>query len=432
MDLFENIRSDGTRIELSIPRQHIQLQPHQPTLLKQPEPLFLPCEDIITTQAAVTFTFTQDNTKHLPFSQIGECSKVEQFLILIHAGRFITDFKKHHSTSFDPRNIVFTRTGDVAFLLRILPGSIPQLSRTALDEFEDYKALVLSVLQDKYTFRQLIQYGLDTVAPNPLCQAIIDAPSPQELEALLVAEHTKAYNDARQNRVGFSKRFINTISVGTALLLAILTAALTYFVYDNVTKTRTYGVKMYIYENYYNRNPLAVVDYANKLRDKDMDASLKRVVADALIATNDPQNLAHAFRLDAGRQVEVIEKLILLEEYDIIATLASDNHLAQLYQAYYGKDYQRAITLGESYPDLKFNAQAQILLAKTYIALNDYPKAETILKDLGDLDQLLDTYKQHRESVQKNETNIERRQHMVKSLDDIIKLLEDIQKAKSS
>jgi hypothetical protein len=163
-----------------------------------------------------------------------------------------------------------------------------------------------------------------------------------------------------------------------------------------------------------------------------MDASLKRVVADALIATNDPQNLAHAFRLDTGRQVEVIEKLILLEEYDIIATLASDNHLAQLYQAYYGKDYQRAITLGESYPDLKFNAQAQILLAKTYIALNDYPKAETILKDLGDLDQLLDTYKQHRESVQKNETNIERRQHMVKSLDDIIKLLEDIQKAKSS
>jgi uncharacterized membrane protein YukC len=429
LELFSKINIDGTTIGLTVSRQHMPLQPHQVTLLKQPCPMFLQCNKIFTDETAISFSF-DTGEYYRPFSEIAPCTKLEKFFILLRIGKFFDDTQRRHSTSFNPRNILFTPTFEVAFLLRILPD-IPQVNRGLHDEFEEYKALVLSVVQDQYSFSQLIQYGMDILDKDPFCSAILDTQTPKELEKLLTDEYTRTYLDTRKNRIRFRSKAVSSFTAFISLFIVGLFCTLIYFVYSNITETRVYGNKMYIYENYYNHNPQVVIDYANKLSETDMDSNLKRIVADALITTNDPENLKKAFSLDAARQVEIIGRLIDSGRHDLIATLFSDNHMAQLYIAYCAKDYQKAIALAENATDLKYNAQAQTLLAQVYMALNDYARAEDILDKLGDLDARIDAYKQHREAVLKNEENIALRQQLVDLLDEKISLLEELKRAKA-
>jgi hypothetical protein len=279
-----------------------------------------------------------------------------------------------------------------------------------------------------------MQYGLNIARQGPHFTAIIDAPTPDALERVLMQEYIRHYNDSEQNRVGFHVKSFRTFSFFISLVVIGLSAALAYFVYDNVTKTRTYRVKMYIYQNYYDRNPLAVLDYASELREQDMDPSLKKVVADALIATNDPENLKRAFSLDYSRQAEIIEKLIALERTSDIAVLSSDNPFVQLYIAYYTKDYQKTIDLGDSNPHLKSNLQAQILLAKAYAALNDYVKAESVLGGPGNLTTLINAYEAHYREIEILASNDSAPEHqrMLRSLKETIDLLQEIRNTQSS
>jgi tetratricopeptide (TPR) repeat protein len=201
--------------------------------------------------------------------------------------------------------------------------------------------------------------------------------------------------------------------------------------YSNITETRNYGLKMFIFDSFHDRNPQAVVDYAKRLKDEDLSPNLKRIVADALISTNDPENLLRAFALDSSRQLEIIEKLIALERYDDIAALSSNNPLAQLYQLFYAKDYDKAISLANNNIELRNDAQARIILAEVYVAQNDYVKAAEVLHDIGDMDRLLSVYKAHREFVSNNEKDAAYRQQLLKKLDETIKLIEDVKRGET-
>lgn len=431
MDLLANLSIGQAGIELSVPRRYMQLQPHQQALLKQPAPMFLLCENIAISEADLIFTY-QKTEKHLPFSQIRNCTTLEKYLILIRIGRFIVDPKKRCSTSFDPRNIFFTQTLDVAFLLRIYPGTIPEL-RTPLDEFNDFKALVLSVIQDKHTFEQLVQCGLEIVEPSSLAQAVINAQNPQELEQILTDKYERDHYRERQNRIGLSKKFVAAVFVVLCLLLTT-TGVSAFLAYDNVTRNRINTFKNAIYQSYYDNNKGAIVESANALKDKDMDPRLSIIVADALIASKEPENLHRAFNLDPSRRLEIIDKLILLQKYDLIATLVSDDSLIQAYQAYYAKDYSKVIALVDNSTGLKQDSRAQLLLAKACAALSNYTRAEAVLIDLSkssSLDSYLETSKKNRETARNEKTDLENREMNVQNWDDIIKLIEDIQKNKA-
>ena len=427
-DLFSNINIDKTIIDLTIPCQKMPLQPHHTALLQKPCPMFVPCTQAVIGEHTAKLSY-QTEKYHRPFSEITLCTKTEKLLVLLRIGNFFTDSQRRYSTSFNPRNILFTPAFEVAFLLRLLPD-IPQIKRTIQDEFEDYRTLVLSVVQDQYTFGQLIQYGADILDKDPFCLEILETRTPDDLNQLLTDAYARSYLDVRKNRVIFRMKTVRILTTFAATLIAGLFCTLGYFVYSNVIDTKTYGNKMFIYENYYTRDAEKVINYANKLSEADMDANLKKIFGDALITTKEPANLCRAFYLDDERQIEIIEMLIEAGEHDLIAVLSSDNPLAQLYIAYYARDYQKAIELAENNIYLKNTTQGQTILAHVYIALNQYTRAQAILDGLGDLDTLLDFYKQYREYVQQNEGNIEYRKQLLDGLEDIINLIEEKKRAK--
>jgi uncharacterized membrane protein YukC len=427
-NLIESITLEGPDLDLTIPQ--IDIYPHQTELFKQPLPMFLPCKHVRTTESRMTFTYSLGRYQSLAL-QMDTYTKVEKYLILLQIGQYFDTDHEEYATTFDPQNIVLSSTYEISFLLRLF-REVPGLERSKQDEFNDYKSLVLSAIQSKYRYDQLVQFGHDVLDKDAFCSGIIDCQTPEALETLLRTEYDKNLQNARKNRMAFSAGTVKTLAMAVTVLMAALISTLAYFIYDNVSQTRTYGKKMYIYESYYNRDPLAVIEYAKKIKDADMSPSLKKVVADALIATNDPANLERAFALDPTRHLEILDKLILLQDYDRIAPLSSDNRLAQLTIAHYAKDYPRAIELYNNSPDLKNSAQAQLLIAQTYAALGDYTSAETILRTLGDFDALIDMYKQHREDVLKNEADPERRQQKVAAIDEIMKLIEEVRKNQKS
>ncbi|MCL1790999.1 MAG: hypothetical protein FWG40_06530 [Peptococcaceae bacterium] len=432
MDLLANIVPLEAGLELSISRQDMQLQPHQQALLKQPAGRFLLCEDITATEAHLILTYHKPDN-YIPFSQIKMCTQLEKYLILIRVGRFVADLKKRYSTSFDPRNIFFTRTLDVAFMLRVLPGTIPQWPRTPLDEFNDFKALVLSVLQDKYSFTQLEQCGPEIVTKTPLTQALIQAQNPQELEKILTEEYERTHLQERQNRVGLSKKLVITAAVAACLLVSVAGVS-AFLAYDNMTQNRINFAQKAIYESYYSNDQAAIVENAQALKNENLDTNLGKIVAEALIATKEPENLYRAFSLDPSRRLEVVDRLILLQEYDRLIALPAKDPLTQVYQAYYAKDYSKVIASVENNAALKTEPRAQILLAKACVSLNNYTRAEAVLLEMSqepDLESYVSAGKQSWATAMNQETDLDRRELTVLYWDDIIRLCEDILKAKT-
>jgi uncharacterized membrane protein YukC len=349
--------------------------------------------------------------------------------LLIKVGQLFADKNRSFSTSYNPRNIVFTRSFDVAFMLRILPDT--PLYRTIYQEFPEYKALVLSILQEKFSFEELVRFGPEVLSKDSLFAEIIKAQTPGELEKLLMDLYDKSYQNVYKNRIAFNANSVKAFSWVIVGLFSIAISALAYFVYENYTETSKYGVKMRIYESYYAYDSQTVVELSNKLKDQDMETQLKQVVTEALISTKDPANLQRGFYLDKTRQIEILEILITLQQYDLIAALSTDNPHARLYVLYYGKEYDKAIALANDNPDLRNNVQVQILLAQIYVAAGDYVQAENILKKTGDTSKLLEAYKSHRQHVSATETDAEYRKQLIQKLDEIIRLIEDVQRAES-
>lgn len=419
--------TDDTTIRLSTP--NLNLKAHQLALLKQRCDGFLPCRDITTTDTHTTFIYDKGDF-YQPFAtQITAFTQLEKYLILLNIGKTLKDEKRTHAISFDPRNIVITEAYDVSFLFRMLPDMLgtPPMPETSTprEEFNDYKTLVLSVIQEKYDYPYLTEYGPDILQKDKLCAAVISTATAQDLATLLTEEYRKTYRDTRKNNVTFKTGRYKLITTAVTILVTALALALAYFIYNTITETRTYGVKMYIYQAHHNHDPQGVINHANKLKDQDLDPNLKKIIAEALITTNDPTNLQKAFPLDPARQIEIISKLVTQERYDIIAALTTTDSKAKLHIAYHTKDYQQAVTIAEENLDLKFDAQAQILAAKAYAELGNYSQAATILSGLGDIDALLVMYREQREIIMATETNIERRKQLLQDLDERIKLVED-------
>lgn len=422
-DLFANVQEQENSLTLIIPSDQMKLHPYQTEILKQNDPLFLPCMNVALSSNEISFTY-QKSSAWNSFSHILSLTKLEKYLILLKTGDWFKNTKRRYGISFDPRNLFFTYAYDFAFMFRILPNTIPESAQTEADEFEEYKALILSVLQNKYSYEQLIQIGLDVLEKDTFFSSVIDAQTPDELKQLITGEYNKLYIDTKENQVGFRAITVRILVIAITVIMISLLAALAYFIYRNVTETNIFATKLHIYENFNNKKPLAVVDHARNLPASAMDEDIKKVIADALIATHEPENLEWAFYLNHDRQVEVVQALVELDELDIIATLQSDKNKIQIYQVYYAKDYERVIYLVENNTELTYDAQAQLLCAQAYMNLGDYIKAEDILVSIGDDNVLLEAYKEHKEYIIRYETNIEYRKKLLDSLDPIITALE--------
>lgn len=390
-------------------------------LLKRKQNFLLPIEMIELNEDRFFEAF-QVGT-YINFSQNNDLTEIEKQLLLVNVGKFFFEEKRIFTTTFDPENIYFTHEYDIGFGFRILKEMCKN-EDVNLREFTEYQALVLSVLQKKYTYTQLIDTGIDVLDTEEDLSPFIEAQTSEEIYHILCDMYENNYKNSKKTVIGLPIKKLKIILIVATAVFFILFSGFTYFAYQSFNVTNQYQIRMNIYQAHYNKDANRVVELSEKLTDDELDETLKIVVADSLIASNQEENLVRAFYLDSSRQIECIEQLVELEDYDDIANLRSDKNKVQLYQAFYAKDYKRAITLAENNLDLKYDAQAQILLSRAYVALHNYSQAIDIIEKLGDKDLQLEVYKLYREDVSANQTNVELRREILDILDSMIEILE--------
>lgn len=390
-------------------------------LLKRPHPCFLPMEEISLTEDSLLETYMVNNKPNLLNLKL--LTKLEKQLLLIHVGELFLGQNRAFVTTFNPENIYYTYEYEVFFGFRTLK----EMCTDDIDvrEFTEYQALILSILQDKYSYEQLIDTGIDVLEKQETLTPFIEAQTSEELYQILSESYEANYKKSKASVIGFPIKNVKIAIIIVSVVFFVLTGALIYFANKSFTVTDQYQVRMNIYQAHYNKDPSRVVTLSEKLTDDELDETLKIVVADSLISSNKKENLVRAFYLDPSRQVECIEQLVELEELDSIAGLRSDKNKVKLYQAFYAKDYNKAISLAENNLDLKYDAQAQILLSRAYMAVRNYTAAIDLVEKLGDEELQLEVYKTYRDDVKANETNPKQRQQVLEVLDSMIAILEN-------
>lgn len=420
------INSGNGQVFSKVPTDQITIKgDYQLELLKKAPPPFMKCIEIKKEKSFLIEKFEYSENSR-PFSNLKLLTESEKRLLLLNIGKSLISCNKRYITYISPDNIFFTDSYEISFAFRL--GREMTKDDLGVSDLDAYKALILSVLQKKYTFQKLLEVGIDVLDKNAEFLQIIECLTLEDLINILKDDYSKNYRLAKVNRIGFPIKFVKIITIITSAIIIGLIFALSYFAYRNITQTDEYEVRMNIYKNFYSRNPEKVVDYAEKISNDSMDIQLKLVVADALIdigtKDKDGSMLERAFYLDEDRQIECIIGLVTMEDFDTIASLHSSKNKVQLYQAFYAKDYERAIYLCEQNLDLKYDAQAQILLSRAYANIGKFLSAEEILDGLGDVQLQLEIYKLHKEDILKNETNIKSRQEYLPILNEIIKMLE--------
>ena len=421
------ISSEGGYVYSQIPLENVNIKgDYQFELLKKAPLPFMKCTKVSKEKEYLRETCELSENSR-PLSNLKWLTESEKRLLLLNVGKSLDMSGKKYITYISPDNIYFSDSYEIFFAFRLSKEMVE--SDTEISELDTYKALILSVLQKKYTFDKLLEVGIDVLDKDTNFQSIIECQNLSELLEILKDDYSKNYRLAKVSRMGFPVKFVKIATIAISVIVVGLIISLVYFAYRNITQTDQYEVRMNIYESFYARRSDEVVEYAEKIEDDEMDLQLKLVVADALIAVGtkeeDGEMLERAFYLDEDRQVECILMMVDIEDYDRIASLHSSKNKIQLYQAFYAKDYDRAITLCQQNLDLKYDAQAQILLSRAYANMGQFLSVEQILDGLGDIELQLEIYKLHREDILKNDTNIKSRQEYLPVLNEIIRILEE-------
>lgn len=423
---FATLKYDKKQVTVNISREDTNVSAvYQLELLKLGESMFLPCNKTDVDDNQIKLVYSKDSRFH-EFHRIKEKTIVEKLNILLRISNYF-DVKRNYSTCFSPDNIFFSNDYEVVFAYRNIENLLPPYNYGKQRETEDFKALILSVLQDKYSYYDLLEMGIDILEKDKLFADIISAQTVDDIKLVLQREYDKAYMASDKEKVAFKKTTLRLAVIGFSVAFLISFSAMIYFAYRNVFETNKYSALSDAYEYYLLKSPQKVVAAAERLRDKERSDVLKIVMADSYIALGDEDSLIKAFYLDSNRQLEVVELLVKGNKTSVVATLRSDKPKVQLYQAYYGNDYNKAISLAKGNRELINDAQAQVILAQSYAKQKNFQDAEMTAKDLKDDDLLLDILKQHKEYISSNETNIELREEGITKINQLIKTLESRQ-----
>ena len=393
--------------------------------LKQKDGMFLNCEGIIQKQKQIRFAY-QLKEEYRNFNDLSKKTDIEILLLLINVGHYFETNRINQTTVFHPCNVFYTDSYNILFAYRGVVDVMPTCKSRA-HELEEYKMLILSSLSHKYTFEKLTEIGMDALDSNPFYRSIIDAQTADEIRILLRRCYQEKYQKTVNSKIAFKKKSVIVVLAVIVALLMSLIVVLFYFIYRNIVVTDRYMTRMHIYESYYQRNSAAVAEYAKKVKDEEMDESLKLIVADALITIRDKESLVRAFYLDPNRQMEVMGHLIELGETEAIANLRSDKLKSKLYQSYYAQDYAMVIKLATEEVELKYDAQAQIILAKAYMDKQQFIQAEEIIANLGDTNLQIEVYESHKKYIMEHETNIALRKEIVDRINQILSASREIE-----
>ena len=171
-------------------------------LLKAEQPYFVN-QNVIVEEGKITIESLLTD-EYYSWDKLITMIDEEKLRHLINIGQLFNSLKDSiYTYKLSPNNLVFSRNGDPRFVFRGIKGQVPPYNALTLDKFTvNFKAMIVSLLDKKVSYEELIEGQLPFYKGKLFCETIMKAESLDEILSLLLENYLE---EKEQNKEKFSR-----------------------------------------------------------------------------------------------------------------------------------------------------------------------------------------------------------------------------------
>lgn len=222
-------------------------------------------------------TYNLENRSSL--TEIREEDLPDILLILDDIGN-LKKYIEKYSFSLNPQNLFYDCHGSVKAKRRDMLSAGTNRENQFLNS---YKAVIGYALQNKYTFDDFLQGGMQLLGKEGLLGKIQVAISTEEIQQKLRDEYERIKKERKEKKVLLQKNKVTTMKVTAAVLGTILVGIVGYLGYDCIVKEPYQKAVINLSDAYIQSDYVACIDYMKKIKVEKMTSPQKYMLANAYV-----------------------------------------------------------------------------------------------------------------------------------------------------
>ena len=222
---------------------------------------------------------TYDLENRRSFTEIRKEDLPDILLVLDDIGN-LKKYLEKYSFSLQPQNLFYD-----------LHGSVKAKSRDVLSASADqeeqflnaYKAVVGYALQNKYTFEDYLQGGMQLLGKEGVLGQVQSGTSVEDIQKILCEEYERIKKDRREKKVLIPKSKVTTLKVTAAILGVVLLGTVGYIGNDRIVKEPYQRAVIELSDAYVQSDYVTCIDCMRDVKVQKMTAPQKFMLANAYV-----------------------------------------------------------------------------------------------------------------------------------------------------
>lgn len=247
-----------------------------------PKEGFLPCE---ITEEKESLSIQYHIGDMISCTEIRNYSNQDCIRVLLDvAGKF--RYRKEYSFSLSPDNLYFDRNFRVYIMQRDIwargeePGEESETERF----LQEYKALIGYTLQNRYSFEDYMEGGLELLEKKPFLKKIYHAKTIKAVTELLAEEFETITRDIRENKMLVKKSVWRQKMIYIVASMILLVVAGIYIVYYSFGERPLMISKLEAENAYLRGDSIKVIDALSGISMSQLEYEQKYILSNAYVS----------------------------------------------------------------------------------------------------------------------------------------------------
>lgn len=201
------------------------------TLLQTEHPHALP---LVVEESDSSYLLHANTDDMAPFGVLGNLPLEEKLRYLINIGKLQEAFGQSvYTYALHPENLMFTQNGIVKVIYRGVINQVPPYKKLNVDDFlENYKSIIISVLDRRVDFDELSQGKLNFYKGNKFCEAIVNSETMDDVLNLLKEHLAHEKERVEKEMIRVPQRQLLVWKIGAMISSALLLILSSIFLYN--------------------------------------------------------------------------------------------------------------------------------------------------------------------------------------------------------
>ena len=222
---------------------------------------------------------TYDLENRRSFTEIRKEDLPDILLVLDDIGN-LKKYIEKYSFSLQPQNLFYDLHGSVKAKSRDVLSASTEQEEQFLNA---YKAVIGFALQNKYTFEDYLQGGMQLLGKEGVLGQVQSGTSVEDIQKILCEEYERIKKDRREKKVLIPKNKVTTLKITAAILGAVLLGTVGYIGYDRIVKEPYQRAVIELSDAYVQSDYVACIDCMRNVKVQKMTSPQKFMLANAYV-----------------------------------------------------------------------------------------------------------------------------------------------------